>query len=121
MLLSDAGRQLGLLSGGCIESDLLLQARKVIALGKSRKVIYDASDDSNIAWRLGIGIGCGGAAEILLTLATNKINFFISPLFFRACKNNKRAIFICRLKPRTQVSPPANAYLNNANTAVSSK
>lgn len=64
MLLSDAGHQLGLLSGGCIESDLLLQARKVIALGKSRRIIYDATDDSNIAWRL--GIGCGGAAEILL-------------------------------------------------------
>jgi len=64
MLLSDAGHQLGLLSGGCIESDLLLQARKVVALGKSRRVAYDAADDSNIAWRL--GIGCGGAAEILL-------------------------------------------------------
>ena len=43
MLLSDAGHQLGLLSGGCIESDLLLQARKVVALGKSRRVVYDAS------------------------------------------------------------------------------
>lgn len=64
MLLSDAGHQLGLLSGGCIESDLLLQARKVIALGKSRRIIYDATDEDNIAWRL--GIGCGGAAEILL-------------------------------------------------------
>lgn len=64
MLLSDAGHQLGLLSGGCIESDLLLQARKVVALGKSRRVIYDANDDTNIAWRL--GIGCGGAAEVLL-------------------------------------------------------
>lgn len=64
MLLSDAGHQFGLLSGGCIESDLLLQARKVIALGKSRRIIYDATDEDNIAWRL--GIGCGGAAEILL-------------------------------------------------------
>lgn len=64
MLLSDAGHQFGLLSGGCVESDLLLQARKVIALGKSRRILYDATDEDNIAWRL--GIGCGGAAEILL-------------------------------------------------------
>lgn len=64
MLLSDAGHQFGLLSGGCIESDLLLQARKVVALGKSRCIVYDATDEDNIAWRL--GIGCGGAAEILL-------------------------------------------------------
>jgi xanthine dehydrogenase accessory factor len=64
MLLSDAGHQLGLLSGGCLESDLLLQARKVVALGKSRRVLYDATDEGNVAWHL--GIGCGGAAEILL-------------------------------------------------------
>lgn len=64
MLLSDAGHQLGLLSGGCLEGDLLLQARKVIALKKSRRVTYDATDEGSLAWRL--GIGCGGAAEILL-------------------------------------------------------
>ena len=64
MLLSDAGHQLGLLSGGCLEGDLLLQARKVCALGASRRVVYDATDEGGLAWRL--GIGCGGAAEILL-------------------------------------------------------
>lgn len=64
MLLSDAGHQLGLLSGGCLEGDLLLQARKVCALGSSRRVVYDAADEDGIAWRL--GIGCGGLAEILL-------------------------------------------------------
>lgn len=77
MLLSDAGHQLGLLSGGCIESDLLLQARKVVALGKSRRVVYDAADDSNIAWRL--GIGCGGAAEILLHPCNASNNFLQLP------------------------------------------
>jgi xanthine dehydrogenase accessory factor len=64
MMLSDAGHQLGLLSGGCLENDLLLQARKVAALRKSRRVVYDANDEGSLAWRL--GIGCGGAAEILL-------------------------------------------------------
>lgn len=64
MLLSEEGHQLGLLSGGCLESDLLLQARKVLALGRSRTLVYDASDEDGIAWRL--GIGCGGRAEIVL-------------------------------------------------------
>ena len=82
MLLSDAGHQLGLLSGGCIESDLLLQARKVIALEKSRRIIYDATDDTNIAWRL--GIGCGGAAEILLHPCTAQNDFLQLPAVFTA-------------------------------------
>lgn len=77
MLLSDAGHQFGLLSGGCIESDLLLQARKVIALGKSRRIIYDATDEDNIAWRL--GIGCGGAAEILLHPCSAQNNYLHLP------------------------------------------
>lgn len=64
MLLSEEGHQLGLLSGGCLESDLLLQARKLLALGGSRTIVYDANDEDGIAWRL--GIGCGGRAEIVL-------------------------------------------------------
>lgn len=92
MLLSDAGHQLGLLSGGCIESDLLLQARKVIALGKSRRLVYDAADDSNIAWRL--GIGCGGAAEILLH-PCNKNNEFLQLPSVLACLQQQQA---CRFQ-----------------------
>jgi xanthine dehydrogenase accessory factor len=88
MLLSDAGHQLGLLSGGCIESDLLLQARKVVALGKSRRVVYDAADDSNIAWRL--GIGCGGAAEILLHPCNASNNFLQLPAVF-SCLQQQQA------------------------------
>ncbi|WP_049630821.1 XdhC family protein [Cellvibrio sp. pealriver] len=80
MLLSDAGDQLGLLSGGCLESDLLLQARKVIALGKSRRLIYDATDEDNIAWRL--GIGCGGAAEIVLHPCTAQNQYLHLPQVF---------------------------------------
>lgn len=92
MLLSDAGHQLGLLSGGCIESDLLLQARKVVALGKSRRVIYDAADDSNIAWRL--GIGCGGAAEILLH-PCNAFNEFLQLPALFSCLQQQYA---CRFE-----------------------
>ncbi len=92
MLLSDAGHQLGLLSGGCIESDLLLQARKVVALGKSRRVVYDAADDGNIAWRL--GIGCGGAAEILLH-PCNEQNNFLQLLAVFSCLQQQQA---CRFE-----------------------
>lgn len=95
MLLSDAGHQLGLLSGGCLESDLLLQARKVIALGKSRQVIYDATDDGNVAWRL--GIGCGGAAEILLHPCNAQNDFLRLPEIF-ACLQQQACNFHLHLK-----------------------
>lgn len=91
MLLSDAGHQLGLLSGGCIESDLLLQARKVIALGKSRRLVYDAADDSNIAWRL--GLGCGGAAEVLLHPCNAQNQFLQLPAVFSYLQQQKACRF----------------------------
>ncbi|HTF95210.1 MAG TPA: XdhC family protein [Cellvibrio sp.] len=91
MLLSDAGHQLGLLSGGCIESDLLLQARKVIALGKSRRIVYDATDEDNIAWRL--GIGCGGAAEILLHPCHIQNHFLYLPEIFQLLQHHQACEF----------------------------
>lgn len=91
MLLSDTGHQFGLLSGGCIESDLLLQARKVIALGKSRRVVYDATDEDNIAWRL--GIGCGGVAEILLHPCNSENNFLHLPDIFSCLQQHQACEF----------------------------
>lgn len=96
MLLSDAGHQFGLLSGGCIESDLLLQARKVIALGKSRRVIYDAADDSNIAWRL--GIGCGGAAEILLHPCNAQNDFLQLPAVLSSLQQQRACNYTLQLE-----------------------
>lgn len=109
MLLSDAGHQLGLLSGGCIESDLLLQARKVIALGKSRRVIYDAADDSNIAWRL--GIGCGGAAEILLH-PCHALNDFLQLDSVLACLQQQQAChyFLCIDQARASFTPCSRLF-----------
>lgn len=91
MLLSDAGHQFGLLSGGCIESDLLLQARKAIALGKSRRIVYDATDEDNIAWRL--GIGCGGAAEILLHPCNVANNYLQLPDVFNCLQQHNACEF----------------------------
>lgn len=109
MLLSDEGDQLGLLSGGCLESDLLLQARKVVALGKSRRVVYDASDDGNIAWRL--GIGCGGRAEIQLHPCHAGNDYLQLPAVFD-CLSQQQA---CRLtlnliEPQAHLSPSARDF-----------
>lgn len=109
MLLSDAGHQLGLLSGGCIESDLLLQARKVIALGKSRRLIYDAADDSNIAWRL--GIGCGGAAEVLLHPCNARNEFLQLPAVLAALQQQRACSYQLQIEhARASFTPCTRAF-----------
>lgn len=64
MLIAADGQYAGLLSGGCLESDLREHAVKVIATGDARSVEYDTRGPDDLLW--GLGLGCEGAMRILL-------------------------------------------------------
>lgn len=64
MLLMADGSYVGLLSGGCLESDLNLHAREVLDSGQSKAVEYDMRGPDDILF--GIGAGCEGAMRVLL-------------------------------------------------------
>ncbi len=64
MMFSGQGHQLGLLSGGCLETDIQRHARRVMLTGKSLQLEYDGNDEDDISFQL--GIGCGGVVRILL-------------------------------------------------------
>lgn len=64
MFINSLGRTYGLLSGGCLEADLLQQARKCWLYQTNITVCYDMQGDSDIAWQL--GIGCGGLVKVLV-------------------------------------------------------
>ena len=67
-LISSGGQQLGLLSGGCLEADIRLNARKVMASGVPVCIRYDGDDEDDLSFRL--GIGCGGVVYVLLEPVT---------------------------------------------------
>ena len=64
MLINSLGQHYGLLSGGCLEADIMRQARRCWDSGKNRIVQYDMREEGDFAWQL--GIGCGGMVRILL-------------------------------------------------------
>lgn len=64
MLFDGFGRQFGLLSGGCLEADIMLHARKVMHTGKVELLSYDGSDEDD--WSFQLGIGCGGKVYLML-------------------------------------------------------
>jgi xanthine dehydrogenase accessory factor len=64
MLIMADGSYLGLLSGGCLESDLQLHAQQVLESGVPRAVEYDMRGPDDILF--GIGAGCEGAMRVLL-------------------------------------------------------
>src|SRR5690606_6530049 len=64
MLISDDGKWVGSISGGCLEGDALRKARKVMHDQSPTTVTYDTSEDSN--QNLGIGLGCNGIIDVLI-------------------------------------------------------
>lgn len=65
MLIAADGEYAGLLSGGCLEGDLREHAHEVASSGQARIVNYDLR--SNTDQLFGLGAGCEGAMDILLT------------------------------------------------------
>jgi len=83
MLITDDGRWVGSISGGCLEGDALRKARQVMMSKLPMTVTYDTREESN--QNLGIGLGCNGVIDVLiepvdLQDAANPIAFFESIL-----------------------------------------
>jgi len=83
MLITDDGRWVGSISGGCLEGDALRKARQVMMRKLPMTVTYDTREESN--QNLGIGLGCNGVIDVLiepvdLQDAANPIAFFESIL-----------------------------------------
>jgi xanthine/CO dehydrogenase XdhC/CoxF family maturation factor len=64
MLLMADGSNIGLLSGGCLESDLQIHAREVLESGAARAVEYDTRGPDDILF--GLAAGCEGTMRVLL-------------------------------------------------------
>ncbi len=64
MLITDDGRWVGSISGGCLEGDALRKARKVMTDKIPMTVTYDTREESN--QNLGIGLGCNGVIDVLI-------------------------------------------------------
>ena len=65
MLVCEGGASTGTVSAGCLESDVIEHAKRVIRAGKAVLVEYDtASTSDEMAW--GLGLGCNGLVRVLV-------------------------------------------------------
>lgn len=64
MLITAGSHLRGLLSGGCLEVDLVEHARRVLATGVAHLASYDMRGEDDLLF--GIGSGCEGAMRVLL-------------------------------------------------------
>jgi xanthine dehydrogenase accessory factor len=61
---AEDGKLIGLLSGGCVESDIIEHGSQVFETGIPKKIHYDFRDEGDQIW--GLGVGCNGALDIFI-------------------------------------------------------
>ena len=76
MLMTNTGRMVGAISGGCLENDVFEHTRQRMQSGKPIVVTYDTTDDEDIVW--GFGIGCNGVVQVLI----ERLDRFLNPIVF---------------------------------------
>ena len=65
MLVTESGTSTGTISAGCLESDVVEHARRVIRTGHSKLVEYNnAAASDEMVW--GLGLGCNGIVRVLV-------------------------------------------------------
>lgn len=65
MLVCEGGASTGTISAGCLESDVIEHAKRVIKVGEAKLVEYNtASTSDEMAW--GLGLGCNGIVRVLV-------------------------------------------------------
>jgi xanthine dehydrogenase accessory factor len=60
--VSERGAICGSVSGGCVESDVVEQAKDVLESGVPKLLTYGISDDE----ALGVGLPCGGEIDVFI-------------------------------------------------------
>lgn len=119
MFVSETKQRTGVLSGGCLEGDVVERALKVIATGEPILVTYDTRSDSDIVW--GLGIGCRGVVQILIEPASDFRCAGLMQLLADCEQNAERGAVatVIRCEGSPQVEIGARALLHTDGTSHS--
>ncbi|WP_096086839.1 XdhC family protein [Agaribacterium haliotis] len=96
MLIEASGRCHGLLSGGCLEADIALHAKKVRQSDELLHLSYDLRGDEALLW--GLGAGCEGQVDIALVALSPKNNHLHFADLLNAVLQGKGACYALNLE-----------------------
>lgn len=92
MFVSESGQWVGGISGGCLEGDALRRAKMAIMQDKPSVVTYDTTEDD--AHQIGVGLGCNGIIDILITPITRDATNHPIQVLAKARKERKPQVII---------------------------
>lgn len=105
MLIRVDGTTVGLVSGGCLESDLCAHAVEVHATGIARVVSYDTRADDDAVW--GLGLGCNGLIDVLLQPLAPSQATAVADLLATALAANRPALLATVIQSSPSHDAPA--------------
>jgi xanthine dehydrogenase accessory factor len=98
MLVCEGGMSTGTISAGCLESDVLEHAKRVIGTGSTKLVEYNtASTSDEMAW--GLGLGCNGIVRVLVEPLTHG-SLYVEALR-RSCAANATPMLVATVYQHT--------------------
>lgn len=109
MLIAADGEYAGLLSGGCLESDLHEHALQVMTSGNARLLTYDTRGSDDLLW--GLGVGCEGLMQILLLRVGPENGWQPLALFSHAHRYHERQAAAVVVASPHSALPPGSVVL----------
>ncbi len=109
MLLSLTGDSWGMVSGGCLESDVRHHARYALQTGQPRIVRYDSTSADDIVF--GTGLGCNGVVDVFIEPVTEEFKrSFVSAVQMCEITREKGALGPHRWEMKMVRNHPANTH-----------
>jgi xanthine dehydrogenase accessory factor len=94
LIVSDRGELAGSVSGGCVESEVVEEAREVLAGGEPRLLTYGISDDL----ALSVGLPCGGEIDVWVS----EPELELLDQLAEVAQEERRAVFYTDLEDGTE-------------------
>jgi xanthine dehydrogenase accessory factor len=94
LIVSERGELAGSVSGGCVESEVVEEAREVLAGGEPRLLTYGISDDL----ALSVGLPCGGEIDVWVSEPEPELLDQLAEV----AQEERRAVFYTDLEDGTE-------------------
>ncbi len=109
MLISADGDAFGTVSGGCLESDVLERARKILETNKAEILTYDTTENRDSVFSL--NMGCNGVVSILIEPIAAESLFLKS--WQTAIENRKRQMIATLVSTDSEIQIGGRIFYND--------
>lgn len=109
MFVTESGDWVGGISGGCLEGDALRRAKMAIMQDKPSVVTYDTTEDD--AHQIGVGLGCNGIIDILITPITEESGHHPIHILEKAKQERKPQVLVTVVESEHEALPQGTVIL----------